>query len=106
MEVNGEVGWLYNDLEHHESPTLSRYLERANRYTDLTAANFKSKFKSKASYSALLYYSFIKPGTVLLNLYFRHRGFMDGMRGFIWSVFSALHYPIAYFKYYQSARKD
>src|SRR3989337_1372213 len=41
MQVDGEVAWLFNDLEHHESPTFRRYLERANRYTDLTAKQFK-----------------------------------------------------------------
>lgn len=100
MEVDGEVGWLFSDLEHHESPTFRRYLERANRYTDLTA----EEFKSKKSFLHLIYFSTIKPLTVFLNLYLRHKGFLDGMRGFIWSLFSSLHFPLSYFKYYQSVR--
>ncbi|KKQ38113.1 MAG: Glycosyltransferase [Candidatus Woesebacteria bacterium GW2011_GWA1_37_7] len=104
MEVDGEVAWLFNDLEHHESPTFSRYLERLNRYTDLQAKEFKIKFKSKRSIIHLLYFSFIKPFYLFLLLYLRHKGYLDGMRGFIWSVFSALRYPIAYFKYWQSVK--
>src|SRR5690606_13329492 len=29
MEVDGEVGWMFNDMEHHESPNLRRYIARA-----------------------------------------------------------------------------
>jgi len=104
MEVDGKIGWLYSDLLHFESPTLSRYLERANRYTDITAAEFKEKFKSETDIFKLLHYSFFKPLFVFVNLYLLHKGFLDGMRGFIWSAYSALHYPIAYFKYYQEVK--
>lgn len=101
MEVDGEVGWLFNDLEHHESPTFSRYFKRAGRYTDLTANEYKSKNIS-TDLLTLFYYSFIKPISVFIKLFIIHRGFLDGMRGFVWSAFSALHFPLAYFKYYSS----
>src|SRR3989338_1827308 len=104
MEIDGEVAWLFNNLEHYDSPTFQRYLDRANRYTDLTANEFKSKNLS-TSYFTLFNYSFIKPFTVFINLYFRHKGILDGFSGFVWSLFSALHFPIAYFKYWQ-IRKD
>jgi len=104
MEVDGRVGWLQNDLEHHDSPTFFRYLVRANRYTDLTAKEFE-KNKVPVNYFALFHYSFIKPTLVFLKLYIRHLGILDGMRGLIWSLFSALHFPIAYFKYWQKASK-
>jgi len=104
MEVDGRVGWLENDLEHHDSPTFSRYLQRANRYTDLTAAEFAQK-KVPKNLFALFYFSSLKPLSVFVKLYFRHLGFLDGARGFIWSFFSALHFPIAYFKYFQKAYK-
>ena len=100
MEIDGEVAWLFNDLEHHDSPTLTRYLERANRYTDLTANEFKES-KLGVNYFQLINHSTLKPFFVFLNLYIRHKGFLDGMRGFVWSLFSALHFPIAYFKYWQ-----
>lgn len=101
MEVDGKISWLYNDLEHHDSPTFERYLSRANRYTDLTAEEMKND-KIKANFPMLFYYSFIKPLVVFMKLYFRHKGFLDGFLGFVWSIFSALHFPIAYFKYYSS----
>ena len=103
MEVDGEIGWLYNDLEHHESPTLKRYLDRMNRYTDLQANELKQN-NTPRNYWYLFKYSILLPTSYFLQLYVRHKGFLDGIRGFLWSFFSASHYPIAYFKYYQSFR--
>ncbi|MEK7112997.1 MAG: glycosyltransferase family 2 protein [Patescibacteria group bacterium] len=104
MHVDGEVAWLYNDLEHQDSPTFTRYIERMNRYTDLHARELRQKGVPK-NILALISYSFYKPAATFVNLYLRHKGFSDGMRGFIWSLFSSLHYPIAYFKYWQEGKK-
>lgn len=103
MKVDGQVSWLINNLEHYDSPTLSRYIERLNRYTDLHAEELRDVRVSRSLFS-LLNYSFLKPSIKFLELYFRHRGYLDGMRGFMWSMFSALHYPIAYFKYYSNSK--
>lgn len=100
IEIKGRVAWLFNDLEHHDSPTFSRYLTRLNRYTDLHARHLQEIGITKNFWS-LVNYSFIKPKLTFLRLYFRHRGYKDGPRGFIWSFFSAMHFPISYFKYLQ-----
>lgn len=98
MKIDGKIAWLFNDMEHYDSPTLKRYLMRLNRYTDLHAEELKEKNISKGILG-FLQYVFLKPSYTFLNLYFRHKGFLDGINGFLWSFFSALHFPIAYFKY-------
>lgn len=103
MEIDGEVGWLFNDLEHNDSPTFNRYLERANRYTDLTAKEYEEN-KIPVNYWNLFKYAFIIPGGRFFSLYILHKGFLDGMRGFVWSLFSSLHFPLAYFKYWQEQK--
>lgn len=103
MEVDGEVAWLFNDLEHNDSPTLKRYLERMNRYTDLHARELAEK-KTPKNFWNLLRYSILLPTSYFLVLYFRHKGFLDGIRGFLWSFFSAMHFPLAYFKYWSEGR--
>ena len=105
INLDGEVSWLSSDLLHYDSPTFERYLSRLNRYTDLKKEEFEQEKLSK-NVSVLFFYSFAKPTLVFLNLYVRHKGFLDGMRGFIWSLFSALHFAIAYFKYWTEGRKD
>lgn len=102
MELDGEVAWLENDLLHFDSPTLKRYLARLNRYTDLQAEDLKQKKESKNIFT-LCSYIFCKPTYTFFNLYFRHLGFMDGVQGFLWSFFSAAHFPVAYFKYITSS---
>lgn len=103
MQIDGEISWLSNDMLHYDSPTFERYLSRLNRYTDLKKEEFEQEKLSKNVF-VLFFYSFIKPATVFLNLFIRHKGFLDGMRGFVWSLFSALHFPIAYFKYWAEGR--
>jgi len=98
IELDGKVGWLTNDLEHNDSPTLKKYFIRLNRYTDLHAQELKSK-KVGLNLKSFVYYVFLKPFAVFLDLYLRHKGFLDGVNGFFWSLFSSWHYPIAYFKY-------
>jgi len=98
MELDGEVGWLASDLEHYDSPTLKRYLARLNRYTDLRARELENNKVSKGIVSFLLFTVYY-PLITFFKLYFRHLGFLDGVSGFLWSFFSATHFPIAYIKY-------
>lgn len=98
IELDGEVGWLAGDILHYDSPTLKRYLSRLNRYTDLIAQEYKSERLSKNLFS-FIYYVIIKPKLTFLSLFFRHKGFLDGANGFLWSFFSASRFPISYFKY-------
>lgn len=98
MKVDGRVAWLFNDLEHHDSPTLSRYISRLNRYTDLQASDL-SKINVSKGIAGFFNYVLVKPVYTFVNLYLRHRGYLDGMRGFMWASLSASHFPISYFKY-------
>lgn len=98
IELDGRVLWLSNDLLHYDSPTLKKYLMRLNRYTDIHAKELQERHSPKNPFY-LIYYSFFKFIFVFCSLFFRHLGFLDGTRGFLWSFFSASHYPIAYFKY-------
>ena len=100
MQIDGEVSWLLNDMLHNDSPTLSRYFKRLNRYTDLKAEELRENKVRKNLFNLIFVYSFFKPLVVFLNLFIRHKGFVDGIYGFLWSAFSAMHYPIAYFKYW------
>lgn len=98
IELDGKVSWLNGDLLHYDSPTLARYLSRLNRYTDLKAQELKNSKTPKNIFS-FLRFTFLLPTYYFLLLFIRHKGFLDGVNGFLWSFFSALHFPIAYFKY-------
>lgn len=98
MQLDGEVSWLENNLEHHDSPTLKKYFSRLNRYTDIQADDLRS---AKVAKGILQFFNYLLliPSYYFFLRFIRHKGFLDGPRGFLWAFFSALHYPIAYFKY-------
>jgi glycosyltransferase involved in cell wall biosynthesis len=98
MKIDGEVGWLVGNLEHYDSPTFSRYISRNNRYTDLMAKELKENEVSRSILS-FLYFVVYRPLYTFSDLYFRHKGFLDGYRGFLWCFFSSLRFAIAFIKY-------
>ncbi len=92
--VYGQTGYLKNDLLHYSNRTFGDYIEkRFNRYTDIMAAKIKGGFFRNVFWSPL-----IDPNQGFLSIYVRHLGFLDGFPGFVWALFSALHFPIAFFK--------
>lgn len=92
--VEGKAGYLKNDLLHYNNPTFRTYIERRfNRYTDVMATKIKGGFFRNVFWNFL----FDKKQGFLV-IYLRHLGFLDGFPGFVWALFSALHYPIAFFK--------
>jgi len=103
VKINGGVGHLKNDLLHIADPSFSRYLTRADRYTSQTAQELRSKNPGRGV-TAVIYHMIIKPINTFLQIYFRHRGYVDGFRGFIWALFSAAHHFYAYVKYWESKR--
>ncbi|HKC04965.1 MAG TPA: glycosyltransferase family 2 protein [Patescibacteria group bacterium] len=98
IEIDGEVSWLFNNLRHYDSPTFSRYIARFNRYTNLKAQELKLE-KVPKNPLFFIHYSLILPIYTFLNIYLRHKGILDGPQGFLWAFFSAMHFPIGYFKY-------
>lgn len=101
VKIDGKVGSLKCDILHYADPNFSRYLMRADRYTQETAKNIAQKNPGKST-ATLLYYSLLKPTFIFLKIYFRHKGYKDGFRGFIWAFFSAFHYFFAYVKYFKN----
>lgn len=103
MIVDGGVSWLASPMIHMADPTFSRYLERANRYTSLTADNLQRSGLSINILTSMQYLVWM-PMTTFLLLFFRHKGFLDGFSGFVWSLMSGLHHSMAYLKFVQRSR--
>ncbi len=94
--VEGSVGVLKNDLFHYSNPTFADYIEkRFNRYTDEMAA----RAKNPGFFDYVFWRPLVDSNQGFLTIYFRHLGILDGFPGFVWALMSALHYPIAYFKW-------
>ncbi len=92
--VDGPAGYLQHDLLHFNNPTFGTYIEkRFNRYTDIMAKEIKGGYLTNLFWKPLF-----DPNQGFLSIYVRHLGFLDGFPGFVWALFSALHFPIAFFK--------
>ncbi len=100
MKVNGPLAWLKSDLDHFATPTFSRYIQRENRYSSLTAQELKDGGVTINPFS-FINYIFIKPFFTFLAIYFRHKGFQDGFSGFVFALFSGLHHALSYIKLWE-----
>ncbi|MBI2268200.1 MAG: glycosyltransferase family 2 protein [Candidatus Blackburnbacteria bacterium] len=96
--VDGKVGWLGNDLLHLDSPNFKRYLERNSRYVDLIRDEMKQEKVGK-NFLQFVNYFLVKPFGWFFLTQFRHKGILDGYRGVVFSFFSALRFPRAYWRY-------
>lgn len=99
--VNGRVGWLQNSLLHMDSPTFTRYLTRNSRYIDLIVSEMSQKNVGKGLVQ-LIEYLVVKPVCWFLLTQIRHKGVLDGFQGIVFSFFSALRFPRAYWRYLRS----
>lgn len=100
--VEGQVGFLKNNLLHMRDTTFAKYISGLNRYTDLMAMQMQEN-KFRATTFSFVSYSLFHPIFWFFKTYFRHRGYVDGFPGFIFSFFSSLRFPIAFIKYYQNS---
>lgn len=104
--VNGKTGYLDNPLLHYPYKNFSVYLSKSfNRYTNHMALEME-KNRTELNLKNFFSYVCIKPIYWFLLTFVRHKGFVDGYQGFIFSVFSALHYPVAYYKFLSLKRND
>lgn len=96
--VLGRVGWLENDLLHLDSPTLTRYLEKNNRYINLIVDELKGTGVKK-NLSEFINYDIVKPIWWFIRTQIFLKGILDGWQGIVFSFFSSLRFPRAYLRY-------
>ncbi len=98
-----EVGYLKNPILHYADPNFSRYLARWDRYTTFDAEELEKSIQYPVSgIKDMLMgidYFLIKPTAWFFKTYFRHRGFLDGFPGFVFSLFSAIRFWVIYIKW-------
>lgn len=101
-EIEGKVGYLKSALLHYPYESFSHYLRKWNKYNDLFAQQIRNEQKTKNPLQKLFYafaYLILKPLHWFLTTFIRHKGFMDLWSGFVFSLFSALRFPVSYIKY-------
>lgn len=99
MEVKGEVRWLKGHLLHYPYSSFAEYLKKSNRYTTLAAQELLEKGGKPSVLGYFL--AELKAIKTFLLLFIRHKGFLDGFPGFVFSLYSGLHHIAAYIKFWE-----
>lgn len=94
--INGNIGTLKHDLEHHTDPNLKHYFDKFNSYTTLAADELYSNNK-RFSVIQLL----VRPLYLLFKMYILRLGFLDGIRGFVLAVLSSHYVFVKYAKLWE-----
>ena len=103
MVVKGKLGTANGHLLHFANPDLSSYFRKFNTYTSFKALQLAGK---KVPINAFNFwrYCFWLPMATFWSLWLRHRGYKDGLAGFLFAQFSGWHHLVAYCKYVEQSR--
>lgn len=85
-------------LIHHHYDSISQYLDRLNRYTDVQADELAQK-DYKFAWADLL----VKPADEFLTQYFARRGFGEGVHGLALALLQSVSALVLYLKMWQRA---
>lgn len=100
--IEGKIGYLKHPLFHYPYKNFSAYFTKWMRYNRLFAGQIHEEMMKKNLLYKIYFglgYLLAKPAHWMLTSYGRHKGFMDGWQGFVFSLFSALRFPVSYIIY-------
>ncbi|MCB9812864.1 MAG: glycosyltransferase family 2 protein [Pseudomonadales bacterium] len=95
MVVDGTVGWAKGHLLHYANPTFSDYLRKFGTYTNFKAHQLNEKGLQINIFNTMKYMVYL-PLKTFLMMFLRHKGFVDGIPGFVFAIMSGMHHAIAY----------
>ncbi|MCL4353574.1 glycosyltransferase family 2 protein [Patescibacteria group bacterium] len=84
--IRGRIGRLENPLLHYPHQTISEFLKEINFYTDLRSQELYT-IGIHGYWLSVIFYPL---GKFFLNYFFK-MGFLDGLPGFVFSVFMSFH---------------
>jgi glycosyltransferase involved in cell wall biosynthesis len=100
--IDGKVGHLHQAMLHYPYKDFSFYIKKWERYNNVIATQIGEELEGawfgKKLYAACMYL-FFRPIIWFIMTYGRHKGFVDGWSGFIFSFYSALRFPVSYLIY-------
>jgi glycosyltransferase involved in cell wall biosynthesis len=95
IAITGSVGKLSHALDHYSYVSIAQYWKKSAAYIALTAQELAHTKNNRSPVKAVRYL-IGKPVATFFLLFIRHKGFVDGWRGLLFALFSALHFPKAY----------
>ena len=86
LEVMGETIELNEPMNHYTYESIHQYLDKMNRYSDLSVQEIKQKKKTFWKF-----YITVAPFLQFFRMYISRRGFLDGWHGLVVCGLSAFH---------------
>lgn len=92
MVVDGEVGYIDADILHIPFDSISEFIIRQNRYTDLQAGDIIEAEKD-LTVEKIKYNLRVKPLKLFRKMYFKNKGYREGMHGLVFAfLFAWVHF--------------
>ncbi len=96
MKVKGKLCEALGHLLHYSYPDFKTYFRKFKTYTSFTA-NQLVKDK-KVNFLNFLNFFFVKPIQTFFTIFVRNKGFIDGIYGFLFALFSSVFHIVAFSK--------
>lgn len=93
VQVNGELGYLKNPLQHYTYPHLEHYFKKLRRYTTLASQELYQKRVRVYPWDLIF-----RPPATFFKMYLLKLGFLDGWQGLVLAVLSAYQVLVKYLK--------
>jgi glycosyltransferase involved in cell wall biosynthesis len=105
LKVEGRIGSIEADIYHYPFNSIRQVIERWNFYTDVEASVF---IKNKEAITAreIKYRLTWKSLKLFWKLYFRKKGYRDGMPGLAWCVLNVIGPQIKWLKIWEKKYKE
>lgn len=100
MVVDGAVGMAAGHQLHYSNPTFAEYLRKFNTYTSFKAEQLSEAGTKLTIINHWRFFIWL-PISTFFSLYIRHRGYVDGLAGFIFALMSGLHHTVSYLKLWE-----
>ncbi|MBU6951597.1 glycosyltransferase family 2 protein [Hahella sp. HN01] len=101
VRCEGRIQKLEGDLNHFSEETISQYLAKQNKYTQIQAEDMFRRGK-KVGLGKIL----VSPIIRFFKFYVIRRGFLDGMPGFVHIVIGCMNSFVKYVKLYELRSKN
>jgi glycosyltransferase involved in cell wall biosynthesis len=95
--IEGQAGYLKNPLKHYTYRSVSDFLERSKRYSDLAAREIRKKSGRAGPFSLT-----VRPLATFIKMYILRLGVLDGTRGIMLALLYS-HYT--FLKYVKTWKK-
>lgn len=104
MLVDGEVGYIDADILHIPFDSISEFIERQNRYTDLQAADIIDQ-EGDLGPGNVRYNLRVKPVRLFRKIYFNKKGYREGLYGLIFAALSSWVHFLKWAKVWERTRE-